>query len=240
MDEAQIHAELERARATYRRRDDDPRLADIYEPLSPGPLFTVQEREWLTARLLRHSGMNSLRGLDILDVGCGSGIEMHRLALWGADPARMAGVDLMDDRIAAAKRRVPAADLHVGSAHELPFPPRVFDLVIQFTMFSSIMSAEVRSAAAAEMLRVLRTGGRILWYDIRAVPRLTPDIHPIPDREITALFQGCDILICPSTLRWGILRRTVPISRHLGLILERVAPLNSHLLAVIRPRPSDT
>ena len=207
----------------------------MYEPISPAPMFTTQEREWLLARTLRRSGLSSVRDLDILDVGCGSGVDLQRFAIWGADTTRMAGIDLMDDRIAAAKVRVPAADLHVGSAHDLPFRQGSFDLVIQFTLFSSIMNAEVRRAAAAEMVRVMRPGGRILWYDIRVVPRPTPNIHPIDERELEALFPGCEIDGHPSTLRWSILRRTVPTSRQLGIALQRIPRLNSHLLAAIRP-----
>jgi len=235
VDEPAIRAELDRARSTYLQRDSDPTFVDLYEPIASAPLFTVQEREWLIAQELRRSGLSTLRGLDILDVGCGSGVELQRLALWGADPTRMAGIDLMEDRIASARTRMPAATWHVGSAHELPFPRRSFDLVTQFTMFSSIMNADLRVAAASEMLRVLRPEGRVLWYDIRTLLRRTPNMHPIDERELATLFPGCDIVRRASTLRWEILRRVVPMSRHVGLILERVALLDSHTLAVIRP-----
>ena len=235
MDQAHIDAELDRARSTYEQRDDDPRLANVYEPILPGPMFTVQEREWLTAQLLRRSGLSTLRGLDILDVGCGSGIELQRLALLGADPTRMAGIDLMENRVAAARHRMPNATFHVGSAHELPFPDDSFDLVLQFTVFSSIMSADLRAAIATEMMRVVRPRGRIFWYDI-SMPRYSgPAIHSMDRREVAGLFPGCDILARSSTLRWEILRRIVPTSRHAGLLLERLSPLNSHLIAVIRP-----
>jgi ubiquinone/menaquinone biosynthesis C-methylase UbiE len=204
----------------------------------PAPMFTTHEREWLAARLLRRGGLTSLRGLDILDIGCGAGIELQRLTIWGADPTRLVGIDLMEDRIAAARQRMPGSVFHVGSAHELPLATGSIDLVVQFTTFSSILSREVRVAAASEMLRVLRPGGRILWWDIRAKPRRTPDLHPIDARELAGLFPDCDILGRPSTLRWEILRRIVPVSRYLGQALERIGPLDSHLLAVIRPTES--
>jgi SAM-dependent methyltransferase len=117
----------------------------------------------------------------------------------------------------------------------LPFADDRFDLVIQYTMFSSIMSPQLREAAAAEMLRVLRPDGRILWYDIRKVRRRTPGIHPIREEEVVRLFPACDVVGHASTLRWDVLRRTVPVSRHVGLLLERVRWLDSHYLAAIRP-----
>jgi SAM-dependent methyltransferase len=235
MNQDAVEAELERARATYASRDADPRLADLYEPIRPAPLFTTQSREWGIARALRRDGLTSLRDLDILEVGCGSGVEMQRLQLLGADPTRMAGIDLMESRIAAARLRLPAADLRVGSAHILPFPSHRFDLVAQFMMFSSIVNQDVRLAAASEMLRVLRPGGRLLWYDIRTVRRPVPDIHPIDRREVATLFVGCDIVSRPSTLRWDVLSRILPLGRQLSLALEVVPMLNSHLIAVIRP-----
>ncbi len=240
MNDAEIEAELDRARSTYARRAADPRLASVYEPLSAAPLFTVQEREWLIAELLRRSGLGTLRGLDILDVGCGDGVELARLALWGADPARMAGIDLMEDRIVAARRRVPSAEFHVGSAHQLPFERDSFDLVTQFTTFSSIVNSKVRAAVAAEMLRVLRPAGRILWYDIRSLSTESTDLVAISERELVGLYPGCETLIRSSTLRWGVLRRLVPVSRLAGLVLERWTPLDSHCVAVIRPTESLT
>ena len=133
---------------------------------------------------------------------------------------------------------MPNATFHVGSAHELPFPDRSFDLVLQFTVFSSIMSAGLRAAIATEMVRVARPGdgssGTTSAWPGTADRRSTRWIGG----RWPACSPGCDILARPSTLRWEILRRIVPTSRHAGLLLERLPPLNSHLIAVIRP-PAD-
>jgi ubiquinone/menaquinone biosynthesis C-methylase UbiE len=235
LDDDEVRSELVRAKAAYERRDSDTDLAGVYEPISAAPLFTVQEREWLTADLLRESGLESLNGLTVLDVGCGSGVELARLALWGADAHRMVGIDLMETRVNAARLRLPMADIRVGSAHELPFDSDTFDLVTQFTTFSSIAHRPLRTAVAAEMLRVLKPAGRILWYDVRELAAPTADLVAIDRTELNALFPGCRVLIRRSTLRWGMLRRSVPRSRLAALVLERIPSLTSHFLAVITP-----
>ena len=56
----------------------------------------------------------------------------------------------------------------------LPFAAGSFDLVIQAVVFSSILDESARRGLAAEMARVLRPGGHLLWVDHKASfpPRL--------------------------------------------------------------------
>lgn len=230
---ADVDEELARARRVYTARAADPSIAAQYEPFLPINVFTVQERDWIVASLLRATGLTSLAGLDILDVGCGSGGELRRMTTFGADQRRLAGIDLMEARILAAQATLPQARLTVGSAHRLPFPDASFDLVSQFTLFSSVAHPGVRREIAREMRRVLRPRGRILWYDIRSMTP-TPDLVPITLDEIRALFPGFSIAVRPATLRWRLGHAVVPRSRMLGQLLERVPPLCSHYVAVMR------
>lgn len=197
-------------------------------------MFTVQEREWVTARLFRRAGLESLTGREILDVGCGSGVELLRFVLYGAAPHLLSGIDLMADRVAAARRLLPEADIRAGSAHDLPFPSATFDIVSQFTVFSSILDRELRGAVASEMRRVVRPGGLIFWYDVRRLPRRNPALVAIDRDELTALFPGGTIESVPVTLQWGAVHRVVPHSRIAGLIMGRLPLLSSHYAALIR------
>lgn len=227
--------ELERVRHVYRSRAADRAVARMYAPLSPAAMFTIQEREWALARLLRASGLMTLSGLDILDVGCGSGGELQRLTTMGADMGRLAGVDLMEeDRIALARDRLPGARFSVASAHQLPFDDGSFDIVSQYTVFSSVLDADLRQAIADEMRRVLRPTGRILWYDMCRI-RPTTDLLPIRMEQLERLFSGWTISSLPTTLRWTWVHRVVPRSRLAGNFLVRVPRLCSHVAALIRP-----
>jgi SAM-dependent methyltransferase len=226
--------ELERARGVYAARAGNASLARGYSVFVPSNLFTLQGRDWIIADLLRRSGLWSLADLDILDVGCGAGGELRRMTTLGADPARMAGIDLMPARIEEARRVLPAARFEVGSAHELPFANASFDLVTQFVLFSSVVHPGLRQAIACEMLRVLRPNGRILWYDLRSL-RPHPDLVPIGLAELRSLFPGCSIEARPATLGWRPSHFLAPRSRVAAILAEKLPRTRSHYVALIRP-----
>jgi SAM-dependent methyltransferase len=227
-----VEDELSRARRVFETATDDPAMAALYAPFRPATLFTVQEREWLLAGMLRRAGLNSLADLDILDVGCGAGGELRRMTVMGAEPSRLAGIDLVEGRVAAARRALPEARIEVGSAHELPFADASFDLVSQFVVFSSIVDPALRRAIAGEMARVLRPAGMVLWYDVHRA-RATSDFVPIGLAEMRDLFADFSIRARSTTLRWRLNQRLIWRSRSAGLVLERIPFLCDHYLAVL-------
>jgi ubiquinone/menaquinone biosynthesis C-methylase UbiE len=72
----------------------------------------------------------------------------------------------------------------------LPFADSSFDILLSFTLFSSIRVPAMKASLAAEMLRVLRTGGFVLWYDFRVNNPRNPDVSGITKREVEVLFRG--------------------------------------------------
>lgn len=233
MHDSEFDPELERIRGVYTRRSANTSLRNLYAPFSPAPMASVQGREWALATLMRANGRSDLSGLDILDIGCGSGVELMRFVLYGADPQRMVGIDLMSDRIEAARRLLPQAQFHQASAHRLAYPDSSFDLVTQFTTFSSVADQEMRRAIASEMSRVLRPTGSIFWYDVGRLRRQNADLVAIDLRELQALFPGRRIEVRPTTLEWSLIHRIAPRSRMLAQMLERIPVLCSHYAARI-------
>jgi ubiquinone/menaquinone biosynthesis C-methylase UbiE len=227
--------EIQRARRVYEARAADHSFARLYSPFAPSNLLTIQNRDWIIADLLRRSGLWSLADLDILDVGCGSGGELRRMTTMGADPARCVGIDLMPDRIEAARRILPAARFEVGSAHKLPYKDASFDLVSQFVVFSSVAHHPMRAAIAHEMIRVLRPEGRILWYDMRSI-KPTANLVPIDLDELKSLFPGCSMAVRSATLGWRPSHFLAPKSRVAAILMEMLPPARSHYVALIRPR----
>ena len=72
--------------------------------------------------------IDRLRPADALEVGCNVGGNLRWLAeLLG--PEKVAGVDVNERALDAARKRVPGADLRMASALELPFEDESFDLV---------------------------------------------------------------------------------------------------------------
>lgn len=98
-------------------------------------------------------------GERVLDVATGTGWTARRVAARGA---AVTGVDLGADlieaaRAAAAEARLPI-DFRVGDAEKLPFEDRSFDAVISTC---GVMFVRDPKAAAAELARVCRKGGRL-------------------------------------------------------------------------------
>lgn len=104
-------------------------------------------------------------GMDVLDVGCGTGIQ---LASYQQAGCRVSGIDTSPAMLEVARRRLgEEASLQLGDAARMPYPDRAFDLVLATTVLHE-MAPEVRGDTLDEMRRVLRTDGRILLIDFEA------------------------------------------------------------------------
>src|SRR5437879_10492735 len=105
----------------------------------------LQGTERRVLELLRQQGLMPLSDKRILEIGCGSGYWLREFVEWGADAARVAGVDLLRNRIAAAKSQSPRSiQLLRGDGADLPFADARFDVVGQFTVFTSILDFELK------------------------------------------------------------------------------------------------
>ncbi|MGQ9598717.1 MAG: class I SAM-dependent methyltransferase [Anaerolineae bacterium] len=227
--------ELDRIRAEYARRAMDPRLQGRYSLFRPGALFTVQTRERAVLRLLKQAGFEPLDRLDILEMGCGEGSVLVELLRWGADPARLYGCDLLPDRLSSARRRLPVATaLALADGGALPYPSGRFTLVLQFTVFTSVLDPELRQRMAAEMWRVLRPGGAVLWYDFRFQGFNNPAVRAIHPRQVRALFPQGTITARRVTLAPPIARQLAGWSWLGCELLDRLPWLCTHDLILIR------
>lgn len=139
-------------------------------------------------------------GERLLDVGTGTGLAARRAAALGA---QVVGIDLGAGMVETARRLAPALDFRVGDAERLEFADGSFDAAISTF---GIMFVSRPEAAAGELARVCRTGGRIAlasWLPDSSVarkfavhrPYLAPSASPspfdwgVPDR-VRALLGG--------------------------------------------------
>ena len=83
-----------------------------------------------------------------------------------------------------------AFSIRSGNAARLALPNDFFDVVLQSTVFTSILDRSLQHAIAVEMLRVLKPDGFILWYDFRWNNPRNPDVRGIQAQEISELFSG--------------------------------------------------
>jgi SAM-dependent methyltransferase len=226
--------ELNRIRAEYARRAQDPRLQGRYSLFRRDVQFVVHTRERAILRMLRQAGFEPLNCHDVLDLGCGAGGELPDLLRWGADPARLVGCDLLPERVLAARERLPAGTLlAVADGGDLPYPSARFDLVLQFTVFTSVLDPALRQRIAGEMWRVLRPGGAVLWYDFRyAGPN--PAVRPIHPREVRTLFPQGELTAQRVTLAPPLARRMAGWSWLLCELMGALPWLRTHDLILIR------
>jgi ubiquinone/menaquinone biosynthesis C-methylase UbiE len=230
-------SEIDRIRSVYW---DRLRRADRYSLFAPGELYMYQRREEEMLRLLAKHGKTDLKSIRVLEVGCGRGPPLLDWCRWGAMPSSLHGVDLMEVFVRQARQLLPAAGLSVASGDRLPYRDRSFDVVVQLTVFTSILSADMRRAVAAEMCRVTATGGLILWFDFRYPSPRNPNVRAIGLRELRQLFPGWSADVRSLTLLAPIARSLGRISFGLCRLLEFVPLLRSHYLVVLkREEPHD-
>jgi ubiquinone/menaquinone biosynthesis C-methylase UbiE len=226
--------EVERIRQEYARRSREI-APDFYALDRPANLFARHGQERALRRALEVGGLLPLAGRRFLEVGCGSGGWLGLLTRLGAEPQRLAGIDLDGERVTQARRHFPEADLRPGDAATLPWPDDHFDAVVQSTVFSSILDAALQDQVAAEMLRVLRPGGGVIWYDFFVNNPKNPHVRGVPPRRIRTLFPGASMRAWRVTLAPPLARRVVPWSWTLATVLEGLRLFNTHTLALVRP-----
>ncbi len=199
--------------------------------------FIYAGRRRAVYQALARRGLLPLAGRDVIDVGCGDGGVLGEMVALGADPRRCAGVDLLPERIAAARRTWPPMRFECGDAAHLPWPAASFDVALQFTLLSSILDGELRDAIGRETMRVLRPTGTLLIYDFVWNPT-NPDTRGVGARELRRLHPDREVHIRRVTLAPPLARLAVQVSPLVGRALEAVPVLRSHVLATVcRPAP---
>jgi SAM-dependent methyltransferase len=225
--------EAERIRAAYARREERG-LEGRYSYWEPANLYLYQGRERALVSLLAGAGLLPMTNLRVLDVGCGEGAVLRDLLRLGARPDNLVGVDLLASRLARARALNADMAFSVADAAGLPFPNASFELLLAFTILSSIVDVEARGAAASEILRVLRPGGAVIIYDFWVNPR-NPDVRPLSRAEVRRLFPGCTfnwrrVTLAPPLLR---LLASVPGGWIACYLLEKLPFLCTHFLVAV-------
>jgi len=128
-------------------------FARIYDPLVE-PVLTGL-REDLTESLVK------LKIENILDVGCGTGSQLRRLARTGI---RCTGVDRSDGMLRVARKKSSGIDYIQADATALPFRDQQYQAVM-ISLALHEKSPEEGRLILREMLRVLKPDGYLIIVD---------------------------------------------------------------------------
>lgn len=109
---------------------------------------------------------HAVRGLhgNVLDVACGTGDMMVRLAEQGCT---VTGVDISEEMLEVARLKAKGARFMVADAEHLPFEDNSFDTV---TCAFGVRNFVHLEKGLSEMMRVLKPGGKMVILELA-----TPD-----------------------------------------------------------------
>lgn len=123
-----------------------------------------------------------ISGENILDLGCGRGVETIQAAILAGPRGNAAGLDLTQAMI--DKALANAADAGVqnisfvkGDIEELPFKEGIYDAVMSNCV---INHAKSKVRAYSEIFRVLKAGGRFVISDAVTKVPLPPEVKNDP------------------------------------------------------------
>ncbi len=223
--------ETEEIPARYARRSlVDPR----YSLANPAALAAMQERQRAMLALLRRQGRDDLATITLLEVGSGSGGNLLELLWLGFAPAHLAGIELLPERHAAARTRLPeAVSLTLGDASVVNVTPASVDIVYASTVFSSLLDDAFQQRLADAMWRAVKPGGGVLWYDFTVGNPSNRDVRGVPLGRVRELFPEGAVQAGRVTLAPPLARRLARLDPRLYAVANAFPLLRTHVLAWI-------
>ncbi|MGV3655702.1 MAG: class I SAM-dependent methyltransferase [Noviherbaspirillum sp.] len=164
---------------------------------------------WYRRQALIRAGLKY--GMEVVDVGMGTGLVARQAAVVVGDPARITGVDpspgmLENARVPEGVKRVP------GSAESIPFPDNSFDFL---SMGYALRHISDLALAFSEFERVLKPGGRLCLLEITCPEK------PLPKMLLKAYVRG----VVPTLARFASRSRdTSVLWRYYWDTIEACAP----------------
>lgn len=162
-------------------------------------------------------------GLHLLDIGCGTGDDVRVLAQIVGPRGRSVGVDASAVMIEEAQRRHAASGLSVaftvGDAQHLEFADASFDRCRAERVLMHLAHPE---RALAEMVRVVRPGGKIVVFDMDWGMMFVDSPYQETTRTIIHAFSD--------GMRHGWIGRSLPrLFQAVGLVEVTCVPHTIHL-----------
>jgi SAM-dependent methyltransferase len=229
-----MSTEPEAVAARYARRAGDERYsllrADVWQSL--------HERQRAIYRQFVRAGLHDLGSLRLIEIGCGAGGNLLDMLRLGLAAHNLCGIELLDDRLAMARRVLPGElRLIAGDALQADVPDASFDIVLIATVFSSLLDDAFQQRLADAAWRWLKPGGAVLWYDFVVDNPNNADVRGVPLKRLRALFPQAALRAQRITLAPPVARAVCRMHPALYGMFNALPLLRTHLLAWIeKPR----
>lgn len=227
--------EIGAVRARYARRQGDK---ERYSLLNPAVLAATQERQRAMAKLFVKLGWTDLTAVRVLEVGCGTGSNILELLRLGLSPEHMQGIELLTSSAERARTVLPSTvRITVGDASTAKIAPASQDVVLQSTVFSSLLDDAFQERLASVMWSWVRPGGGVLWYDLAVNNPVNPDVRGVHVSRIRSLFPDGVLLVRRVTLAPPLARALTRVHAGLYSWFNALPWLRTHSLVWIqKPR----
>jgi ubiquinone/menaquinone biosynthesis C-methylase UbiE len=169
----------------------------------------------------------------VIDLGCGDGGVGVLLERAGVRPARLLGVDILEERLAAARTAVPWGEFLLSSADALPVADGSASAVVAMTLFSSLTDDWFMGRVASEIDRVLEPGGHLVVYDLRFPSPTNRHVRPISGSMLRHSFPGWPATSRSMTLLPPLARSSLAAGDRRYRALAAVPLLRSHLGSIL-------
>lgn len=138
-------------------------------------MFTAEDLERLSHVV---AGLPVKPGMEILDLGCGTGVLFDLLRRRVTDKGSVTGVDFSIAMAEKAHRNFPFANVNVVDADvsSLPFKESVFDMGVSFSAFAHFVD---KQKALNEAHRVLKPGAKLFIIHLQSSKELAAIHHRI-------------------------------------------------------------
>lgn len=190
---------------------------------------TQKERERVYSHIVKRH-VADISKAKIMEIGAGEGINLTFFQKLGFKNENIYANELRPEKSAELKAAFPNSYVHTGNALDLPFTNE-FDVCFQSTVFTSILSDDLKQKIADRMFAMTKPNGIILWYDFIYDNPWNKDVKGIKKKEVKKLFSAAkkitfhNIMLAP------------PIGRRVGILyplINFLFPfLKSHIIAVI-------
>jgi GT2 family glycosyltransferase len=144
-------------------------------------------------------------------------------------------IDLLLKHVKIAQKLSPRIGFVSGNVETLPYASENFDLVLPYTVFTSILDGAMKKNVAREAFRVLKDG-IVLWYDLWVSNPSNPDVRGVRPKRIRELFPGCYSRFRRLTLAPPVARLLAKRSWLVCYLLEKTPLMRTHYPVTIRKR----